>query len=249
MRQERLLELIGQVDGQYVREADGVHKMAAWKRWCAIAACALLCICGTLAGHHAYQTYNEEVSYVCLDVNPSFELCLNHKNVVVHAIAYNEDGEELLSKVEYKNKHYEDVIRSIFHHDDFQKYLTQDLTITVVSDDGKIQQSIQEYMEQAQCNGKVICSSLQVREEAYSNHCSVGKYVAYEELSQYDQDVTLEDCKGMSMHQIYEEIEKHHSAHHSNQENVQEETTGATQSGHHSDHHSDHHSCDMGSPQ
>lgn len=240
MRQEKLLDFIGQIDCKYIDEAYSVrkNKKASWVRWCALAACIVLCICGTLAGHNAYQKYNTEVSYVCLDVNPSFELCLNHKDMVINAIAYNEDGKELLSKVDYKNKHYEDVINNILHRDDFQKYLTQDLTITIVSnDDIKIQQNIQDHMEQAQCNGKVVCSDAQVREKAYSNHCSVGKYVAYEELSQYDQNVTLEDCKNMTMHEIYEEIDKHHNAHHNNRDNTGDKNTGDTQSSHHSDHH------------
>ena len=71
-----------------------------------------------------YAKYNTEVSYICLDVNPSIELCLNHQDKVINAIAYNRDGEKLLNVIEHKNKHYEDVIGEILHHDEFQKYLT-----------------------------------------------------------------------------------------------------------------------------
>ena len=232
MREEKLLDLIGLIDCQYINEAAQPSKTAKfhWVRWCALAACLTLCILGAFAGHNAYQEYHTEVSYVCLDVNPSFELCLNHKNNVISAIAYNDDGKCLLGKIDYQDRHYDDVIDDILHHADFQKYLTQDFTITIVSDDTTIQQNIQNRMNAANCDGKVVCTDTQTRAKASSNHCSVGKYVAYEELAQYDQSVTLESCKKMTMHEIYEQIDKHHNAHHS-----QQSTT--SYSGHHSGHH------------
>ena len=240
MREERLLDLLGQVDCKYIDEATNKKqsKNTTWLRWCAMAACLVLCICSALAGQWAYRQYHTEVSYLCLDVNPSFELCLNHKGVVINAIAYNEDGIALLDKVNYKNKHYEDVISDIFHHDAFKQYLTEYLTVTVISeDDAAIRQSIQAHMAAVQCSGQVVCSNLQTREKAYSNHCSVGKYAAYEELSQYDQDLTLDDCKSMTMHELYKEIEKHHSEHHNSQVNTGDQTEQTTHSGHHSSHH------------
>lgn len=236
MREEKLLDFIGEVDCKYIAEANSIAKSkhVHWLRWCALAACITLCICGTLVGHAAHQKYYTEVSYICLDVNPSFELCLNHKDIVINAIAYNKDGEELLNKVDYNNKHYEDVIHNILHHEAFKKYLTQDLTITIIADDDtEISQNIKGHIEKTQCGGKVVCSNAQTREKAYSNHCSTGKYVAYEALSQYDQNITLEDCKGMTMHEIYGEIEKHHGSHH----NDQNSTNHNTQSDHHSNHH------------
>ena len=238
MRKEKLLDLIGQVDCKYIDEANVMNKNVYWLKWCAAVACIVLCLCGTIAGRNLYQDFNKEVSYVCLDVNPSFELCLNNQDKVVKAIAYNEDGKAMLDNIEYKNKHYENVISDILHHDEFKKYLTEDLTITIVSkDDTVIQQNIKKCIESAKYDGQVVCSDMQTRKVAYSNHCSVGKYIAYEELSQYDQDITLEDCKGMTMHEIYEQIDKHHSSHHTNENNQINEYQNATHSGHHTSHH------------
>lgn len=240
MREEKLLDFIGQVDCKYIDEANCVEKRktASWVRWCALAACMALCICGALAGFAVSQEYHKEAGYICLDVNPSFELCLNPKNIVISAVAYNEDGEKLLGNVDYEHKHYEDVIDQILRHDMFQAYLTRDLTITIVSnDDTEILRNIQGRLENAQCDGKVVCSDWQTREKAYSNHCSVGKYVAYEELSQYDEDVTVEDCQSMTMQELYEEIERHHAAHHDSQTGTENNNCGNTTSKHHYDHH------------
>lgn len=255
MREEKLLDLIGRIDSQYIIEAaqPGKAKKAHWVRWCAMAACLALCIFGAFAGHNAYQAYHTEVSYVCLDVNPSFELCLNYRDKVINAIAYNDDGERLLEKIDCQGRHYEDVIEDILHHDDFQKYLTQDFTITIVSDDPAIRQNIQDHMNATNCDGKVVSADSQTREKAYSSHCSVGKYLAYEELAQYDENVTLESCKEMTMHEIYQEIDRHHREHHHQQANTngQEYTVpdgreddipdnrsgDASYSGHHSGHH------------
>lgn len=237
MREDKVLDLIGEIDSKYIEEAKFSPKISLVK-WGALVACIALCLCGSMAGVLTYQAHNTAVSYICLDVNPSFELCLNRENRVINAIAYNEDGKEFLNKFDYKNKNYEEVINDMLHNDEFQEYLTEDLTITIISnDDDQIQQCIERYMKSAQCNGKVLCSDSQTREKASSNHCSVGKYIAYQNLSQYDPDVTLEECQGMTMHEIYEEIDKHHNAHHSNQ-NKQDYDNGEDS---HSNHHSDHH--------
>ena len=234
------MELIGEIDCKYIEEANCITKTPLFK-WVALAACVALCLCGTLVGQFVYQAHYTEVSYICLDVNPSFELCLNHENLVINAIAYNDDGKELMDKIDYKNKHYEDVINDIFHHDSFQEYLTENLTITIVSkDDTEIQERIEHHMESAKCDGKILCSDSLTRETAYSNHCSVGKYIAYEELSQYNQDITLEECKGMTMHEIYEEIDKHHNTHHDVQDthdSIEKQNGGHSDSSHHTKHH------------
>ena len=221
MRQEKLLDLIGQVDCKFVDEAKPVKKNLHWMRWIAMAACLAIGV----FGHSMYAKYNTEVSYICMDVNPSIELCLNHQDKVINVNAYNEDGEEILGLIEHKNKHYMDVVNGILHHDEFQKYLTEDLTITIVSDDENIiRQNLEECFDAAKCDGEIVCSDSETRETAVSNHCSVGKYVAYEELAQYDSTITLEDCKEMTMHEIYEKIDAHHSEHQSHNEE---------QSGHH----------------
>lgn len=237
MSQEKLLDLIGQIDCKFIDEANPINqkKNLYWTKWLAAAACLVIGLFGILLGQNMYAKYNTEVSYICLDVNPSIELCLNHQDKVINAIAYNRDGEKLLNAIEHKNKHYEDVIEEILHHDEFQKYLTEDLTITIVSDNEEtIQQSVRECVEEVQCDGKILGSDSQTREVAYSNHCSVGKYVAYQELSQYDSNITLEDCKEMTMHEIYEQIDAHHNEH-GNHKDVQENVEHSE--GHHSKHH------------
>lgn len=237
MRQEKLLNLIGQIDCKFIDEANPMNhkKNMYWIKWLTAAACLVIGVFGILFGQNMYAKYNTEVSYICLDVNPSIELCLNHHDKVINAIAYNEDGQKLLGMIEHKNKHYEDVINDILHHEEFQKYLTEDLTITIVSEDENIiRQNIEDCFDVVQCDGEIVCSDSETREVAYSNHCSVGKYVAYEELAQYDSSVTLEDCKKMTMHEIHEKIDAHHSEHNSyNDEQHNAEHVGS----HHSEHH------------
>ena len=235
MRQERLLDLIGQVDCKFVNEAKPVKKNIQWIRWVAIAACLLVGVFGILFGQNMYARYNTEVSYICLDVNPSIELCLNHQDKVINAIAYNEDGKDVLALIDHKDKHYKEVVNDILHHDEFQKYLTEDLTITIVSNNENIiRQDIEACFEEAKCGGEIICSDSETREVAHNNHCSVGKYVAYEELAQYDLSITLEDCKEMTMHEIHEKIDEHHSE--QNGHGSEHEESNQSEA-HHSKHH------------
>ena len=86
MREGKLLELIGEIDCKYIEEANCNKKTPLFK-WVALAACVALCLCGTLVGQFVYQAHYTEVSYICLDVNPSFELCLNHEKMVINVIA------------------------------------------------------------------------------------------------------------------------------------------------------------------
>ena len=44
---------------------------------------------------------------------------------------------------------------------------------------------------------------------AHDNGLSVGKYSAYLQLLQYDESVTVDDCKNMSMAQIHNQIIEH----------------------------------------
>ena len=46
-------------------------------------------------------------------------------------------------------------------------------------------------------------------------------------IAQYEENVTLEDCKNMTMHEIYEQIDKHHSSHHINDSDIEVKLLGS----------------------
>lgn len=223
MSEERILNLLGQANDEYIAEANPLaknKKKRSWVKWCAIAASFCLIASGAVLGQQASEIYAMETSYISIDVNPSIELCLNKFDRVVNVIAYNEDGQRVVDCLNVKNMSYTDALEEILHNDVFCSYLGNetDLTFTIVSDKEEVLRAgIEECTQGAEHHGTINSSDNETREAAYENHCSVGKYAAYEELVQYDDTVTIEDCKDMSMHEIHNRINEcksHHSERH-----------------------------------
>ncbi len=210
--EEKILRALGKVDEQYILEADPSEKRKVsngWMKWGTLAACICLIFSGILAGQGAYRDYMKETSYISIDVNPSLEFCLNSQHKVIDVCAYNEDGQRVVDCLNVKNMSYEDAIKTLLENETFCSYLKEDseLTFTVVSDEEEeIIKGIEEYTAHCEVNQEIYCADYETRHEAVENHCSTGKYRAYQELAEYDEDVTLEECKNMTMHELHERI-------------------------------------------
>ena len=236
MREERLLNLLGQVEEKYISETNPFtndKKKRIWKKWCVMAATLCLIATGVFFGLRATEIYAAETSYISIDVNPSIELCLNKFDRVVDIIAYNEAGQRVVDCLNVKNKCYTDALEEILHNETFCTYLNEqaDLTFTIVSDkEDELRAGITYCTQGDSHHGTINCSDSKTRQTAYKNHCSVGKYSAYEELMQYDKTVTIEDCRDMSIHEIHNRIDECKSHHGSS-------GTNATGGSHHGNHH------------
>lgn len=176
-----------------------------------VAACVIAVL---IMGIGGYSWILEPVSYVSIDVNPSMELALNRLDRVVSVTAYNPQGEDLLEKLPLKGKKYIQAIYMITETEALQKYLTaeEELVITVAADRRK-ESELKAGAEQ--CCGHIghgsrsVSVNLEVASEAHGNGLSVGKYSAYLQLAKYDDSVTLDDCKDMSMAEIHCKIMEH----------------------------------------
>lgn len=181
------------------------------KSFSAAVCLALLVTAGTVG----YSVVRTPVSYISIDVNPSIELALNRLDRVVSAAAYNEDGEIVLDRISVKGKPYVEAIDTIVESDAMSGYLTQDavLTFTVASQVDKKEQSLQAGVEQSHgCKGhggQSVNVDASLVTEAHGHGVSFGKYAAYLELAQYDGNVTVEDCRSMSMSEINQQIDAH----------------------------------------
>lgn len=219
MSEERLLHLLGQVNDEYILEAEPLiknRKKQTWIRCCAMVASLCLVLFGVFFGKQAMDVYAMETSYISIDVNPSIELCLNKYDRVVDLIAYNEEGQQVVDCLNVKNKCYTDALEEILHNEVFCSYLgtESDLTFTIVSDKEDILRiGIESCAKGMEHHGTIHCSDTQTRQKAHDNQCSVGKYTAYEELVQYDDTVTIEDCRDMSVHEIHNRINECKSHH------------------------------------
>lgn len=178
---------------------------------------ALAAVCMALflaAGFGGYSWLRTPIAYVSIDVNPSIDLALNRFDRVLSATAYNAEAEEILADLSVKGKKYTEAIDLIVKSEDMKPYLTKDaeLVLTVAADDGrkeKLQEGIKNCYDEIGYKGEGVSADMKTVSEAHDHGLSVGKYHAWQQLSQYDDSVTPEDCKEMSMSEIHGRIKEH----------------------------------------
>ncbi|MDE5587957.1 MAG: hypothetical protein K2J60_02295 [Acetatifactor sp.] len=181
---------------------------------------ALAAICMLLLlGAGGYSVYRQPVSYISIDVNPSVELEINRFGRVVSTNAYNEDGQTVLQHLSLNNIPYVQAINELLAEESSSGFLKEDslLVFTVISDQDA---SIMEELSAAEFSRKyatcLYTSDTGCMKEAHSYQMSFGKYRGYQELSQHDDSVTIEDCNNMTMEELHNRIEncsEHGSGH------------------------------------
>jgi len=204
-----------------------------------------------LLGAGGYAVYRQPVSYISIDVNPSVELGINRFDRVVSANAYNEDGQTVLQHLSLKNIPYIQAINTLLAKESSSGFLKEDslLVFTVISArDSSIMEELSAAGFSKRYGTLLYTSDAGCMEEAHRHEMSFGKYRGYQELSQYDTSVTVEDCHNMTMEEIHSRIEdcsghqggtesQHHGT--SQTETPYPDQTGTSEpaaTGHHGDH-------------
>lgn len=180
-----------------------------WLRY-TMACCAVvtLIICG-LGGYNFYQN---PVSYISVDVNPSVELALNRFDRVVEVEAYNDDGTAVLENLRLENKPYTEAIELLLSDKTFESYLSDDslLSFTVVSKkEAALLAGIQQCRGYSQTNSQCHSANADSMDDAHQSGLSFGKYQAYLELLQYDETITPEECRHLSMKELRDLINQY----------------------------------------
>lgn len=202
---------------QYLQQARTAKspkpKAVTWRRSLAVV-CAMLFI---VIGAGGLYTVRTPVSYVSIDVNPSIELALNRYDRVVSAMAYNGDGTVILDGLKVGGMLYTQAIDVIVESDAMQSYLAEDsaLIFTVASGSADKETEIVTGIENCSgCSrhgGVSYTADVSSLTEAHGCGMSFGKYAAYLTLSQYDDTITTEDCRDMTMGEIHRQISAHES--------------------------------------
>ena len=190
-----------------------------------IACATVLLVLLTGLGLYYYDT--APVSFISIDVNPSLELSLNRKDEVVKATAYNKGGQLILTDLSLKGKPYLQAIELLLASPDFAQYLSQDsyLSFTVISPkDAQIISEIEQDSQLEEYASGCSAADAASREEAHAYGLSFGKYRAYLELARYDDSITPEDCRAMSMYEIKKRIQDCQSA-----EDTADDSSGAAE--------------------
>ena len=165
-------------------------------------------------GFSSYSFIQKPVSYVSIDVNPSIELGLNRFDKVVSMTAYNGEGEEILEGLSLNGKTYTDAIDMIVESEAMSMYLTDtsELVFTVASDRSR-EKELKKGVDR--CSGHIghssqsVSTDIEIVSQAHEEGLSLGKYYAYLQLNEYDENVTVDVCRDMSMDEIHSLISEH----------------------------------------
>lgn len=186
-----------------------------------LAVCVSLFVVLGLGGLYGVSIY--PTSYVSIDVNPSIELSLNCWNRVISATAYNSEGVRILDAVSVKGMQFENALETIVGNEAMVQYLNSgaDVTVTIAAGSQSRQMQISESVNNCGSHHGYHISgyiaNMETVSEAHHNGMSIGKYDAYVKLYGYDDTVTVEDCRDMSVSEIRSLIHEHEtdSTHHS----------------------------------
>lgn len=166
-----------------------------------------------LFGAGGYAWLFTPVSYVSIDINPSVELALNRLDRVILVTAYNTQGDTLLKDLRLKGKNYIQAIDMITQSGQMLQYLNADeeLVLTVAADSSKteLRTGVENCCRHIGHGTRSVSVDVDTAAKAHDNGLSVGKYSAYLQLVQYDDSVTIEQCRNMSMSQIHSQILEH----------------------------------------
>lgn len=173
------------------------------------AACALLVIGG-------YAFYQNPVSYVSVDINPSVEFGINAFSRVVSADAYNEDGTALLIGQHYINLSLENAVDALVSEAAEQGFIKADgSTVIAVTSETNSDTAASQLQNtcmagigvalKAEGKAAVIyidSINLQLRTRARETGVSPGKYRLIEILQTLNADITLEQYKNAKITDI-----------------------------------------------
>ncbi|MEY8320743.1 hypothetical protein AAK894_06600 [Lachnospiraceae bacterium 46-61] len=198
------------------------------RRIVSVMACFLFFIMG-FGGYHLYFT---QMSMISIDINPSIELNINRFDKVISINSYNDDGMKLANVLDIKFMNYKNAIDEILNTDIITENFVKNETLSIVVV-GKDEQKSKEMYENIQNNmsenQNVCCDMANFNEvnEAHEVGLSVGKYRAYMELQNINENITIDDIKGLTMSQIRECInQEQYDEQNANCENEQQKHSG-----------------------
>lgn len=175
-----------------------------------LAVSATACVLALILGVVGYAVYFTPVSVISIDVNSSVELAVNRFDTVIGTSAYNDEGKELLSRINVRFKNYNEAVNRVLSDESIEAYIKDEqvVCITVIDEN----EAKRKNMVDKLCN-KSEASSIYVEsgnrkdvEHAHESGMSYGKYKAYLKAKSENVNLTEEEAAKLSMREMYDMI-------------------------------------------
>lgn len=155
-----------------------------------------------------FAVYFTPVSVISIDINPSVELSVNRFDTVIGTAAYNDEGKELLKRVDLRFKSYNDAIDCVLDDDSVEGYIENEqvVCITVIEEnEARRKHMVDKLCTKAENDGIYVESENKAAvHHAHKSGMSYGKYNAYLKAKSENAELTEEDAAKLSMREMYE---------------------------------------------
>jgi hypothetical protein len=197
-----------------------------------VTVCAVFVLFTAIGGFSVYLTPTAHIDF---DVNPSVGLAVNRFGIVIEAVAYNEDGSDILQNAGVKNKPYAKAAGILMEAFISHGYLADNglVSATVQTNNqdyesnllttltGVVNLSLSDHHINAETD--LFPVDKEVMTAAHGHHMTPAKYLAIAKLLELDPTATFEDRAEHSISEIRELIHSHGSgAEHSAYDNCGE---------------------------
>lgn len=150
MKNEKLLNALGDIDDDLILDAVGVTKAKrrkSWVMWGSLAAALVLCVSAGLLGLRLWGQQPLASSVVILDVNPSISLTVDTEEKIVSAEGLNEDGNLILDGMDLSGVDMTVALNAIVGSMLQKGYLSDlqnAILVSVENDDAQLSAALQE---------------------------------------------------------------------------------------------------------
>lgn len=160
----------------------------------------------TLAGFYVYQT---PVSAVSIDSDSAIEIRLNRFNRVVEIQGFDERGNRIAADLQVKHMGFAKAVEEILRVTDSD---TENIYVTIASKHkGQSAQMMADLDAQKLTMKQLVTfqSEANMMDEAKEQGVTVGRMRAMHELSQFDEDASIEEMMDNSTEELIEAAESH----------------------------------------
>ncbi|MBR2407524.1 MAG: PepSY domain-containing protein [Lachnospiraceae bacterium] len=218
MKENKLVEAIGNLDEKYINEAEQYRRKARKRpvgfiSVTAMAACFLL-VCGI----NLAKPGKKVDSVVCIDVNPSIELTVSKKDKVLEAVALNEDAKVVLADMNLKDVDLSIALNAIMgslYKNGYLDDVYNAVNVCVENDDTDrasrlgewISSEISSILDQQDIIGEVnaqYCSNdKETKQKAADYEISVGKLILAQKVAS-NMNISLEAASQLSIEELWD---------------------------------------------
>lgn len=173
------------------------------KKLVSVAACLAVFLMG------GFLMYFQPVSAISIDINPSIELSINRFDKVISVKGYNEDGIWLAERINVHFMDYNEAVDTILKDKIVEGYLQREeqMEVTVMGNNDiksqemliRINGCVEEHQHK---NIHCYTGNRERAKEAHEHGLSFGKYQKFLNLQELNPSITVEDVKGLTMHEM-----------------------------------------------